>query len=57
MNAPNSLEARDIAYQMHPNVDLRRHEKMGSLVIERGEGVYVFDTSGKRYIEGMAKMR
>jgi 4-aminobutyrate---pyruvate transaminase len=54
MNAPNSLEARDIAYQMHPNVDLRRHEKMGSLVIERGEGVYVFDTSGKRYIEGMA---
>jgi 4-aminobutyrate---pyruvate transaminase len=54
MAAPNSLEARDKAYQMHPNVDLRHHEKMGSLVIERGEGVYVFDTSGKRYIEGMA---
>jgi len=54
MAAPNSLEARDKAYQMHPNVDLRRHERMGSLVIERGEGVYVFDTSGKRYIEGMA---
>jgi len=54
MATPNSLEARDKAYQMHPNVDLRRDEKMGSLVSERGEGVYVFDTSGKRYIEGMA---
>ena len=54
MTAPNSLEARDKTYQMHPNVDLRRHEKIGSLVIERGEGVYVFDTGGKRYIEAMA---
>ena len=51
---PNSVEARDMAYQMHPNVDLRRHEKFGSLVIDRGDGVYVFDTNGKRYIEGMA---
>ncbi|MBS0243862.1 MAG: aspartate aminotransferase family protein [Proteobacteria bacterium] len=51
---PNSIEARDMAYQMHANVDLRRHEQSGSLVIERGDGVYVFDNAGKRYIEGMA---
>ena len=51
---PNSPEARDIAYQMHPMVDQRRYEKTGGLVIERGEGVYVFDSSGKRYIEGLA---
>lgn len=51
---PNSIEGRDIAYQMHPNVNLRTYEKTGGLVIERGEGVYVFDNSGKRYIEGLA---
>ncbi|HEU0220744.1 MAG TPA: aminotransferase class III-fold pyridoxal phosphate-dependent enzyme, partial [Paracoccaceae bacterium] len=51
---PNSVQARAIAYQMHAYVDLRQHEKIGSLVIERGEGVYVYDNSGKRYIEGMA---
>lgn len=51
---PNSVEARDIAYQLHPLVDLVRHEEVGSLVIDRGEGIYVFDTAGKRYIEGMA---
>jgi 4-aminobutyrate--pyruvate transaminase len=50
----NSVEARDIAYQLHPLVDLVRHEEVGSLVIERGDGVYVIDTAGKRYIEGMA---
>lgn len=52
--APNSAEARDIAYQMHPSVDLRRYEETGGLIIDRGEGIYVFDTSGKRYIEGLA---
>ncbi|MGE0769448.1 MAG: aspartate aminotransferase family protein [Hyphomicrobiaceae bacterium] len=51
---PNSVEARDIAYQLHSNVDLRHHEEVGSLVMDRGEGIYVFDTSGKRYIEAMA---
>ncbi|MBO0663107.1 aspartate aminotransferase family protein [Jiella sp. MQZ9-1] len=51
---PNSIEARDKAFQMHPLVNLREHEKIGSLVIDRGEGVYVFDTEGKRYFEGLA---
>ena len=51
---PNSPEARDIAYQMHPNVNLRKYEKTGGLIIEKGEGIYVTDNNGKRYIEGMA---
>ncbi|TFF23290.1 aspartate aminotransferase family protein [Jiella endophytica] len=51
---PNSIEARDRAYQLHPLVDLRKHETTGSLVIDRGEGVYVFDIEGKRYFEGLA---
>lgn len=51
---PNSIEGRDIAYQFHPNVNLRKYEKTGGLVIESGEGIYVYDNSGKRYIEGLA---
>ncbi|MBO0903342.1 aspartate aminotransferase family protein [Jiella sonneratiae] len=51
---PNSIEARDRAYQMHPLVNLKAHETTGSLVIDRGEGVYVFDRDGKRYFEGLA---
>ncbi|MBB2203056.1 aspartate aminotransferase family protein [Gluconacetobacter tumulisoli] len=51
---PNSIEARDAASQMHPMVNFRQYEKSGGLVIESGEGIYVFDNSGKRYIEAMA---
>ena len=51
---PNSLAARDIAYYFHPATNARRHEQVGPMMIERGEGVYVFDDQGKRYIEGLA---
>ena len=51
---PNSPAARDVAYQLHPYTDARRHEEAGPLVITRGEGVYVFDDAGNRYIEGLA---
>ncbi|MET1413777.1 aspartate aminotransferase family protein [Roseibium sp. HPY-6] len=51
---PNSLEARDIAVQLHSYADARRQEDTGSLVIEKGDGIYVEDINGKRYIEGMA---
>ncbi|TYC51447.1 aspartate aminotransferase family protein [Rhodobacterales bacterium] len=51
---PNSLEARDKAFQLHSYADARRQEDDGALVIEKGEGIYVEDLSGKRYIEGMA---
>jgi 4-aminobutyrate--pyruvate transaminase len=51
---PNSVEARDIAYQLHSYTDARKHQQEGPLVIERGEGIHVYDNNGKRYIEGMA---
>src|SRR6201992_39719 len=51
---PNSIEGRDIAYQMHQNVNLGASEKTAGLVIESGDGIYVTDNNGKRYIEAMA---
>ncbi|MEP3048393.1 MAG: aspartate aminotransferase family protein [Roseibium sp.] len=51
---PNSLEARDTAVQLHSYADARRQEETGALVIDKGEGIYVDDINGKRYIEGMA---
>jgi 4-aminobutyrate--pyruvate transaminase len=45
---------RDLAYHLHPSTNLRQVEAEGPLVISRGEGVYVFDEQGNRYLEGMA---
>jgi 4-aminobutyrate--pyruvate transaminase len=44
---------RDLAYHLHPSTNLRELEAEGPLVITRGEGVYVFDEQGRRYLEGM----
>jgi 4-aminobutyrate---pyruvate transaminase len=51
---PNSVAARDIAYYFHPATNARRHEAIGPTIIERGQGVHVFDDQGKEYIEGLA---
>ena len=50
----NSVEARDAAYHMHSYTNARKNEAEGPLVIERGEGIYVYDNEGKKYIEGMS---
>ena len=52
--APNSLSARDVAYTVHPYTDLQAHRERGPLVITHGEGIYVWDEDGKRYLEGLA---
>ena len=53
-HAPNSPEARDIAHHLHGYTNAVRHEEIGPLVIERGDGIYVHDIHGKRFIEAMA---
>ena len=51
---PNSAAARDIAYHVHPQTSLRRHQENGPVIINRGEGAIVYDDTGKRYIETVA---
>ncbi|MBI3451659.1 MAG: aminotransferase class III-fold pyridoxal phosphate-dependent enzyme [Rhodospirillales bacterium] len=50
----NSLASRDIASLVHPYTNLKVHEKEGPLVITRGEGIYIYDETGKQFIEGLA---
>src|SRR5690242_15685738 len=51
---PNSLASRDVAYHLHPYTNQSTFPSTGPLIITRGEGVRVFDDSGKPYIEGLA---
>ncbi|MEM7731621.1 MAG: aspartate aminotransferase family protein [Pseudomonadota bacterium] len=52
--APNSAEARDIAYHFHSYTNAMAHADQGPQIMENAEGVYVFDNQGNRYIEAMA---
>jgi 4-aminobutyrate--pyruvate transaminase len=49
-----STADRDIAYQLHPFTNLRKHASEGPLVITGGHGIYVEDEAGRRYIEALA---
>jgi 4-aminobutyrate--pyruvate transaminase len=51
---PNSLAARDAATLLHPYTNAVENEALGPLVAIRGEGVYVYDETGKKYLDGMA---
>jgi len=51
---PSNLAVRDIETLIHPYTNLDQFRQTGPLVIERGQGVHVYDSEGKSYIEGMA---
>jgi 4-aminobutyrate--pyruvate transaminase len=50
----SDLEALDQKRLFHPNTNLAAYHKSGPLVLTRGEGIFVWDNHGQRYIEGMA---
>jgi 4-aminobutyrate--pyruvate transaminase len=50
----NSLYRRDIASLVHPQTSLRKHLDVGPNIFTRGDGIYVHDDSGKKYLEGAA---
>ena len=52
--ASNSPEARDLAHHLHSYTHLPTLQRDGPLVLERGEGIYVHDTHGKRYLESVS---
>lgn len=43
-----------MAYVLHGHTDLQHHERHGTAIIARGEGIYVFDDQDRRFLDGMA---
>ncbi|WP_413989587.1 aminotransferase [Labrys okinawensis] len=52
-NTPD-LETLDKRYLFHPFTALADHERNGPMIIVKGEGVWLEDNHGRRYIDGMA---
>jgi 4-aminobutyrate--pyruvate transaminase len=46
--------ASDIAAHLHPFTNLATHPQIGPLVIRRGDGIFVEDDQGRRYLEAMS---
>ena len=50
----NSMSRRDANAVLHPYTNAIANQFEGPLVITRGEGVYIWDENGKKYLEGMS---
>jgi 4-aminobutyrate---pyruvate transaminase len=50
----SNMAVRDIETVIHPYTNLARHREVGPLILNEGRGIYLYDDTGKRYLEGMA---
>src|ERR1700751_5493635 len=54
MTPLSNLAVRDVETLIHPYTNLATLLEGGPTVLERGQGIYVYDSNGKPYIEGMS---
>jgi adenosylmethionine-8-amino-7-oxononanoate aminotransferase len=52
----NPLEALDKQYLWHPFTQMQDWQKEHQLIIERGKGSWLVDTSGKKYLDGVSSL-
>jgi 4-aminobutyrate--pyruvate transaminase len=50
----SNMAHRDIETVIHPYTNLARHREVGPLILNEGRGIFLYDETGKRYIEGLA---
>ena len=50
----DNLAIKDIENLFHPATNLVVHEDSKPLILDKGEGIYVYDIQGNKYIEGLA---
>ena len=53
-NNLKELQALDAKHHLHPFTDAGALNAKGTRIIERAEGVYLYDTEGNKFIDGMA---
>jgi len=54
VSSGDSLLARSLASVWHPCTQMKHHEQLPLVPIARGEGVWLFDPEGKRYLDGVS---
>lgn len=48
------MQKKDLKYIWHPCSQMKDYEEFPPIIIERGEGAYIFDVTGKRYLDAVS---
>ncbi len=51
MDKLNEWQKKDLEYIWHPCSQMKDYEELAPIVIERGEGICLYDTDGKKYYD------
>lgn len=51
MKKRSELQEKDLQYIFHPCAQMKDFEENPPLVIQKGEGLYLIDEEGKRYMD------
>lgn len=54
MTKLSNAAVRDVETVIHPYTNFDAFRATGPMIIERGEGIHVWDADGRKYIEGLA---
>ena len=49
-----AIQAQDAAHYLHPFTDFKSLKESGARVMVRGEGIYLWDSEGKKLLDGMS---
>lgn len=52
--ALSNLATIDAAHHLHPFSDMKELNARGTRIIERAEGVYIYDSNGRKYLDAFA---
>src|ERR671931_2390843 len=52
----SALIASDKAYVWHPFTQMAEYADEEPLIVERGEGSYLIDVAGRRYLDGVSSL-
>ena len=47
----SQLQEKDLQYIFHPCAQMKDFEETPPLIITKGEGLYLFDETGKKYMD------
>ncbi len=50
----SNLAEKDKKFALHPYTNLTAHQENGPFIINKGEGIHVWDENGNKFIEGMS---
>ena len=53
---PKDYESADKSHLWHPFTQMREWQNAPQLVIERAQGVYLYDVQGKKYMDGVSSL-